>query len=462
MKKYSLRQKILAGLLALATGQYAILAYAQTRINLNQLQQQATNTVLGNFGAGTGNVTAQNIASCTSAASALKWTTNTGFGCNTAIDAATLGSATFAAPGAIGGGTPSSGAFTTLSATGQITSTLPAGTPPFVIASTTNVPNLNASTLSGATFAAPGAIGGGTPGSGAFTTLSATGQITSTLANGTAPFAITSSTVSPNLNAALLNGATFAAPGAIGGGTPASGSFTTLSASSAVNITGQTTVGTAGTSSNLVIYGTAGSTSLNIIRQADTTQSGGIDAGGGRVKFTSRSSASAVHPNFEFSSTNNATTNTPLTINGNSQIITMAGYGAGTATFDASGNISSVSDIRLKENIRPFTTGIEAIKQLNPILYSYTKESGLDQTKLDYPGFSAQNIQAVIPEAIGTNKAGYLGYSDRGVIAALVNAVKTQQTQIDALIAATPGYVAPIAQYCVWKYCVNIASNEAN
>lgn len=58
---------------------------------------------------------------------------------------------------------------------GQITSTVTTGTAPFVVASTTNVANLNASTLSGATFESPGAIGGSTPGSGAFTTLSASG-----------------------------------------------------------------------------------------------------------------------------------------------------------------------------------------------------------------------------------------------------------------------------------------------
>lgn len=88
-------------------------------------------------------------------------------------NATTLNGATFAAPGAIGGTTPGSVAATTISATGQITSTLATGTAPLVVASTTNVANLNASSLSGATFAAPGPIGSGTPGTGAFTTLSA-------------------------------------------------------------------------------------------------------------------------------------------------------------------------------------------------------------------------------------------------------------------------------------------------
>ena len=44
----------------------------------------------------------------------------------------------------------------------QLTSTIAIGTAPLVVTSTTNVANLNASSLNGATFAAPGAIGGGT------------------------------------------------------------------------------------------------------------------------------------------------------------------------------------------------------------------------------------------------------------------------------------------------------------
>jgi|SRR6195256_3952111 len=76
--------------------------------------------------------------------------------------------------------TPNVGAATgtSLNITGQYTSTLATGTPPLVVSSTTNVPNLNASTLSGKTHADPGPIGSGTPSTGAFTTFSATGLAT--------------------------------------------------------------------------------------------------------------------------------------------------------------------------------------------------------------------------------------------------------------------------------------------
>jgi hypothetical protein len=56
----------------------------------------------------------------------------------------------------------------------QYTSTIATGTAPLVIASTTNVANLNASSLSGATFASPGAIGGTTASAITGTTLTGT------------------------------------------------------------------------------------------------------------------------------------------------------------------------------------------------------------------------------------------------------------------------------------------------
>lgn len=154
------------------------------------------------------------------------------------LNATYLGGYTWANPIGIGTGAPSTGAFTTLSATGAITSTLSTGTAPFTVASTTNVANLNASSLGGATFAAPGAIGGGTPSSGAFTTLSATGQITSTLASGTPPFVVASDAVVANLNSTYLLGFNWAGPGTIGSGTPSSGAFTTLSATGLITATG--------------------------------------------------------------------------------------------------------------------------------------------------------------------------------------------------------------------------------
>jgi hypothetical protein len=79
--------------------------------------------------------------------------------------------------GPIGSTTASSGAFTALSATDQLTSTVADGTAPFVVTSTTKVVNLNASSLDGKTFAEPGTIGGTTAGEAFFSQVTAASTV---------------------------------------------------------------------------------------------------------------------------------------------------------------------------------------------------------------------------------------------------------------------------------------------
>jgi len=72
------------------------------------------------------------------------------------------GTASININGTVGATTASTGAFTTVSATGVITSTLATGTAPFTVASTTQVANLNAATAGTATNATNVALTAGT------------------------------------------------------------------------------------------------------------------------------------------------------------------------------------------------------------------------------------------------------------------------------------------------------------
>ncbi len=93
-------------------------ATAQTYYNKTTIPPTiSANTILGNGTAITNAPQQLSIASCSTSSSALKWTTSSGFSCNTSINAATLGGATFASPGTIGGTTPGSGTFSTLTDT---------------------------------------------------------------------------------------------------------------------------------------------------------------------------------------------------------------------------------------------------------------------------------------------------------------------------------------------------------
>jgi hypothetical protein len=71
------------------------------------------------------------------------------------------GTASININGTVGATTPTTGAFTTVSASGQITSTVATGTAPFVVSSTTQVANLNASTAGTATNATNLALSAG-------------------------------------------------------------------------------------------------------------------------------------------------------------------------------------------------------------------------------------------------------------------------------------------------------------
>lgn len=123
--------------------------------------------------------------------------------------------------------------------------------------------------------------------------------------------------------------------------------------------------------------------------------------------------------------------------------IRFGGYGAGALTTDGSGNITAASDPATKSNIRPFMRGLESILEINPILHGYTKESGLDQTRLDYVGFDAINVYRTIPEAVGKNpdlmdtegnikQLGYLTFNPFVVLAASVNALKELDKRLKA------------------------------
>jgi hypothetical protein len=116
-------------------------------------------------------------------------------------------------------------------------------------------------------------------------------------------------------------------------------------------------------------------------------------------------------------------TSTPTAQLSTTGTVRFSNFGAGTLTTDASGNLSVSSDERLKNVDGSFTRGLADIVKLNPISYHWNAISGLDMQN-SYSGFSAQNVQSAIPEAVGTTSNGYLTLQDRPILAAVVNAVK--------------------------------------
>jgi len=107
-------------------------------------------------------------------------------------------------------------------------------------------------------------------------------------------------------------------------------------------------------------------------------------------------------------------------------------YGAGTATFDASGNITSVSDVRFKDRIEPLLYGLKEVLQLHPIQYGYNAFSALERDHL-YGGFDAAQVQPFMPLAVGQDSRGYLTLADRPILGAVVNALHEVEIRLRQL-----------------------------
>lgn len=97
----------------------------------------------------------------------------------------------------------------------------------------------------------------------------------------------------------------------------------------------------------------------------------------------------------------------------------------------------SISDIRYKKDVTALSYGLNEIMQLNPIKYHYNlpKESMLANDPDYFLGFSAQEVQALIPEAVhekmgSDNKDGMLAITYDELIPVLVNGMKEQQVMI--------------------------------
>lgn len=136
----------------------------------------------------------------------------------------------------------------------------------------------------------------GTPNfSGGFTATTGTftGQITSTVATGTPPFVIASTTQIPNLNVSLLQGCTWASPCPIGSTTPNTIVGTTITANTSLTINGSTPqTGVQGTDTNLLSAGTISGTSKILCTDAN----GGASTAGCPTGFSSIQVVKKVGP----------------------------------------------------------------------------------------------------------------------------------------------------------------------
>ena len=103
----------------------------------------------------------------------------------------------------------------------------------------------------------------------------------------------------------------------------------------------------------------------------------------------------------------------------------------GDASKVGGGSWQTFSDQRLKNIKAPFTTGLKAVMQLQPVRYEYRTNNALGlKSEGEHVGFAAQAVKQVVPEAVTANSEGYLMVNNDPIIWTMLNAIKEQQKEI--------------------------------
>jgi hypothetical protein len=96
----------------------------------------------------------------------------------------------------------------------------------------------------------------------------------------------------------------------------------------------------------------------------------------------------------------------------------------------ASGDVTAFSDITLKENIKPIKNAVGKVKCITGVTYT---RNDVEDTDLRYTGVIAQEVEAVLPEAISTHNNGIKSVAYGNMVGLLIEAIKEQQKSIETL-----------------------------
>lgn len=101
------------------------------------------------------------------------------------------------------------------------------------------------------------------------------------------------------------------------------------------------------------------------------------------------------------------------------------------ATFDTSknlvvvGNVSASSDARLKSNIRTIESAVEKVCGMRGVYFTKDGSNGV--------GVIAQEVEAVIPEAVFDDEMGYKSVAYGNLVGVLIEAIKELKSEIEVL-----------------------------
>ncbi|MFQ5606190.1 MAG: tail fiber domain-containing protein, partial [bacterium] len=100
------------------------------------------------------------------------------------------------------------------------------------------------------------------------------------------------------------------------------------------------------------------------------------------------------------------------------------------------GTVYHSSDIRWKKNIQQVTNALSKVTNLRGVEFEWRRDEFKEKnfTNGRKLGFIAQEVEKIAPEVVSTDNDGYKSVAYANVTALLVEAIKTQQATIDALV----------------------------
>ncbi len=104
----------------------------------------------------------------------------------------------------------------------------------------------------------------------------------------------------------------------------------------------------------------------------------------------------------------------------------------GTASKPGGGTWDVPSDARLKQNIKPYSDGLQQLLQISPVFFQYNQLSGY-KTDKEYIGVVAQELDPIAPYMVAKDDKGFLKVDNSSMTYMLINAVKEQQQTIEQL-----------------------------
>ena len=99
-----------------------------------------------------------------------------------------------------------------------------------------------------------------------------------------------------------------------------------------------------------------------------------------------------------------------------------------TGAITATGTISASSDARIKDNVEPISNALEKVQAITGVTFDRNDMEDSRQT-----GVIAQDVEAVLPEAVRENEEGMKTVAYGNMVGLLIEAIKELQAEIDEL-----------------------------